>query len=115
MCAGKGSALCIVRSENSWARVCVHPHAHQECVFTLSGNGKQPLLGCGVLPLTVLGLSSLPRRKGKVTLDGADNRREKNWYCSVNTVLQMDCFLRKVYLALKPISWMQNACVVAMS
>lgn len=65
MCAGKGSALGIVRSENSWARVCVHPHAHQECVFTLSGNGKHPLLGCGVLPLIVLGLSSLPGEREK--------------------------------------------------
>lgn len=122
MCAGKSSALCLIRSgcqphENSWACVCVHPHAYQECVFTHSetGNGKQPLLGFGVLPLTVLGLSSLPRRKGKVILDGVDNRRENKWYCFVYDFMVMACFLRKVYLALKAIIWMQNAILVAMS
>lgn len=55
------------------------------------------------LPLRALGLSSLPRRLGKVTLDGVDDRRQKNWYCFVCTSLVMDGFLRKVYLTLEPI------------
>lgn len=58
---------------------------------------------------------SLPRRKGKVTLDDIDNTREKKLVLFSVSFLVMDCFLRKVYLVLKPIIWMQNACVVAMS